>query len=310
MGAKKQSEALNGKSIAGKLVAKMKRRQGAKVINLGEVINGRAAAERLQDKVATAEDLAGLDPAHAAYVYIQNQVSVMSERLTALKEMAPFVDIISKAEDLYMPSAPPMSPLTTSYFTCWCFFDACVGAANETIGTTILEFCAAFGIHTGLLPLIRLMQESRMGLYIHKGREASLAVLEELVTGALCRAIVPAGYRGRRGELWYVRVLPPPVPGGSEHVVFTTPYIVLRPGPREWLAYFNRTLSQQARVADYERHMKYGPTRAYWNDFVFEAYVNHRTEAIYLAGLPDVPESRPHSAVNFWGVGDDSSRHG
>ena len=26
--------------------------------------------------------------------------------------------------------------------------------------------------------------------------------------------------------------------------------------------------------------------------------VNHWTEAIYLAGLPDVPESRPHSGVN------------
>ena len=43
---------------------------------------------------------------------------------------------------------------------------------------------------------------------------------------------------------------------------------------------------------------KYGPTRTYWNDFVFEGYLNYRTEAIYLAGLPDVPESRPHSQVN------------
>ena len=53
--------------------------------------------------------------------------------------------------------------------------------------------------------------------------------------------------------------------------------------------------------------MKYGPTREYWNDFVFEAYVNHRTEAIYLAGLPDVPESRPHSMVNSQGFGGGSS---
>lgn len=44
--------------------------------------------------------------------------------------------------------------------------------------------------------------------------------------------------------------------------------------------------------------MKYGPTRTYWNDFVFEGYVHHRTEAFYLAGLPDVPESRPHSPVH------------
>ncbi len=38
--------------------------------------------------------------------------------------------------------------------------------------------------------------------------------------------------------------------------------------------------------------------RAYWNDFVSEGYVNDRTGAIFLAGLPAVPESRPHSGVN------------
>ena len=118
---------------------------------------------------------------------------------------------------------------------------------------------------------------------------------------AVCRAIVPSGYRGKSGELWYVRVLPPPMPGGSEHVVFTMPYILLQPGIRDWQAYFRRTLPdapRQARPDAYELHMKHGPTRAYWNDFVVEAYVNHRSDAIFLAGLPDVPESRPHSEVN------------
>src|SRR2546429_5655599 len=64
-----------------------------------------------------------------------------------------------------------MSPLTKSYFTCWAFFDACAGPANETIGTTILETGAAFGMHPELLRLIRLMQDSRMGFYIHRGRD-------------------------------------------------------------------------------------------------------------------------------------------
>jgi hypothetical protein len=85
----------------------------------------------------------------------------MSEQLTALKEMAPLVDIISRAEELYAPSAPPMSPLTTSYFTCWAFFDACAGPANETIGTAILEVGAAFGMHPELLRVMGLMQDSR-----------------------------------------------------------------------------------------------------------------------------------------------------
>jgi hypothetical protein len=102
------------------------------------------------------------------------------------------------------------------------------------------------------------------------------------------------------------RVLPPPISGGAEHVVFTTPYMVLQPGLRDWQAYFRRTLPeapQQARLDAYARHMKHEPTRMYWNDFVFEAYVNHRTEVIYLAGLPDVSESRPHSEVHGWGFG-------
>ena len=48
----------------------------------------------------------------------------------------------------------------------------------------------------------------------------------------------------------------------------------------------------------YEHNMKYGPARDYWSEFVFEAYINHRTAVIFLAGLPDVGESRPHSRVN------------
>jgi hypothetical protein len=191
-----------------------------------------------------------------------------------------------------------MSPLTTSYFSCWAFFDACVGPANETIGTTILDVGAAFGMHADLLRLMCLMQDSRMGFYIHRGREGDVSVVEDLVTGAVYRAIVPSGYQGHKNENWYIRLLPPPFPGGQEHVVFTTPYVVVHPDFNEWLAYFRRTLPATGSFADYERHMKYGPTREYWNDYVFEAYVNHQADAIYLAGVPDVPESRPHSEIS------------
>lgn len=89
--------------IADKLVADIKRHAHGKVVNLKEVLVGRSAAEELQKSVATNEDLAGFHPYHAAYVLAQNQVSVMSEQLTALKEMKPFADIIAKAEDEYMP---------------------------------------------------------------------------------------------------------------------------------------------------------------------------------------------------------------
>ncbi len=286
--------------IADELVRKMKKYTRQKIIDLKAVTAGRANAEELQKTVATREDLADFHPAHAVYVQAQNQVSVMSEQLTALEEMGPFEKLISKAEDEYMPSGPPMSPLTTSFFTCWAFFDACHGPAEETIGTTTMAVGAAFGMQNELVRVIGLMQKSRMGIYMHEGAEQDAVVLRELVTDAVCRAIVPSGYRGHRGELWYVRVLPP-LPGAMEHVVFTTPYLLLEPSEREWQAYFRRILPdapRQDRIETYEHHMKFGPTRDYWTEFVFEAYVNHRTDVIFLAGLPDVPESRPHSRVN------------
>ena len=135
-------EAPSGKPIAAKLLAKMERTLRSKVVNIQGAIDGRARAEELQKTVVSPEALASMELAHAAYVYTQNQVSVIWNSSQPLKEMVPFARMIAKAEDLYMPSEPPISPLTTSYFTCWAFFDACAGRANETIGTTILEFGA------------------------------------------------------------------------------------------------------------------------------------------------------------------------
>lgn len=293
-----------GSTIADKVVRKLKDAGRAKVVNLADIIAGRQRADDLKEQVASGRELAEFHPAHAPYVYAQNQTSLLSEQLTELKEMAPFVKIISKAEELHMPGGPPISPLTTSYFTSWAFFDACAGPSRETIATTILAVGEAFGMHRDLSSLIQSMQGSRMGIYVHRGVEHGLAVLEDIVTAKVCHAVSASGYRGEKGELWYVRCLPPPF-SGAPHVVFTTPYVLLEPGFREWIAYFSRAVEGgAARIADYECHMKYGPTRDYWNAFVFEAYVNHRKDAIYLAGLPDVPESRPHSKVNGWSFGD------
>jgi hypothetical protein len=44
--------------------------------------------------------------------------------------------------------------------------------------------------------------------------------------------------------------------------------------------------------------MKFGPSLRYWNEYVFEGYADHDAEAIFLEGLPDVPESRPHSEAS------------
>jgi len=295
------TKAKRGRPIADKLVKKMNRYGRSKIIDLKAVMTGRADAEELLETVTSRDELAALHPAHAIYVYAQNRVSVMSEQLSALEETERFVKLISKAEEEYMPSGPPMSPLTTSFFTCWAFFDACIGLEEETLGMITMAVGTAFGMHDELLRVIGLMQESRMGVFVNEGHEKELVVLRELVTDKVCRAISPSGYRGRRGELWYTRVLPPPLPGAVEHVVFTTPYLLVDSGEYEWQAYFRRTLPDAPignRIARYEHHMKFGPTRDYWTEFVFEAYANYQSDVIFLVGMPDIPESRPHSEMN------------
>ena len=297
----KASGGRRNRPIADKLVKKMHRYIRGNVVDLAAVMAGREYAEALQKDVVTREDLVKYHPAHATYVHAQNQTSVMVEQLASLPEMERLDRLVTKASDDYMPSGPPMSPLTASFFTCWAFFDVCVGVAHETFGTTTMAVGEAFGMHDELVRVIGLMQDSRMGVYVHEGADRDRVVLRELVTNRVCSAISPAGYRGRAGELWYARVLPPPVPGLEEHVVFTTPYLLIQPSEREWLSYFQRTLPDaplDARIAAYERHMKFGPARDYWTEFVLEAYVNHRHDVIFLRGLPDVAESRPHAAIN------------
>ena len=136
--------------IADKLIKKMRSYVGAKVVDLSAVIEGKKNAEELQKTVASRETLADHHPAHALYIYAQNQTSVMAEQLSALPEMDRFTRLIGMAEDEYCPSAPPMSPLTTSFFTCWAFFDACVGSALfvcvVVVGAFIVLFLILFDV--------------------------------------------------------------------------------------------------------------------------------------------------------------------
>jgi len=64
-------------------------------------------------------------------------MSVFVEQLAELPVLSKLTN--AYAEDGYLPSGPPMSPLTNSYFSCWGFFDLCVGQNKETFGTVTID---------------------------------------------------------------------------------------------------------------------------------------------------------------------------
>ena len=281
----------------------------AKAIDIRDIKKSKIRAEELEATVSSGKELASLDPLHAVYVYGQNKMSVFVEQLAELPVMSELAEAYALAEQEYMPSGPPISPLTQSYFTCWGFFDLSVGTMRESFGSIAIEVCKSLGVDKGLIRVFKKMQASRMGFYVHEGFSGQHVILREFLTRKRIKAIVPSGYRGDPGEIWLARIMPEPfeeLPVGYS-VVFTTPYIIgevrdklfYQVGDQTgWQAFFKRTLKKTGKANDtaaYEELMKYGLSRHYWNEYVFEAYVNNIQGAILLTGFPDIPLSRPHS---------------
>jgi hypothetical protein len=284
--------------IARRVLERLRRQVRSKVVDLAAIRKGNEFAEALQNSVVPPEALKELHPAHAIYTYVQNQMSVMGEQLLELPEMKAFAKIIGEAHDEYMPSWPPMSPISTSYFWCWSNFDATANAHRETLGSVTLRIAGSFGVHPRMLSLMQTFNDSRMSVYRVEGYADASVRLRDLVTNQACTAICESGHLGIAGEIWFTRVLPPALPSQSEQVVFTSPYVLISPDDTGWSQYLDRMAakdSARSRVEALKRHFKWGASRRYWPEFVFEGYVNHHPGAIFLKGLPDAPESRPHS---------------
>ena len=90
----------------------------------------------------------------------------------------------------------------------------------------------------------------------------------------------------RIGELWYVRILPPPFADSDDSLVFTTPYHLIAPGKKAWTDFLNRTMAETGlpisrpasaktgpanKYPALEALMKYGLHRNYWHEFLFQA---------------------------------------
>ncbi len=241
----------------------------------------------------------GHDPLHAIYAAVQNITSVFAECVSVLPELKAYCKTVGDAEEEYMPSGPPMSPLTRSYFTTWAFFDFRFGSDHETIGTCLIDLGDQVGLHPGMVGAVRKFQESRMGIYEPCGTVGGKIGLEELVTGSRLSCICPAGYGGKPGELWYVRLCPPLADLMDYHVTMTTPYILTEASKTDWTAYLNRAMLDLG-VRDESRGLhdllKYGPWTHHWNEFVFQGFHHAQREAIFLAGIPDVKGSLPHAS--------------
>ena len=246
---------------------------------------------------------AGSDPCHGIYALAENVASLMAESISGMREAKGYVRIVGDAKDEYMPSGPPMSPLTVSYFTMWALFDVRFGSSRETMGSCILRIAPEFDCPSWLTDTVERMQQSRMGFFVHCSSEGEGVLLREVGTREIVSCAVPAGYAGSEDQIWFVRVLPPPHPLCSHHVVFNTPYVIRGYPERAYVDYLERELARMKAKSpggtDAARGhlMKYGPDPNHWNEYIHCAYSGHRHEAIFLSGVPDIRESLPHASA-------------
>ena len=113
--------------ISKKVIAGLKKAKKKKIVNLQEFKEAQIHADKIEKTIVSKKELAQYDPLHAVYIYVQNKVSVLVEQLSDLSAVSKLTNILDQADDTYMPSFPPQSPVTQSYFTCWGFFDFFVG---------------------------------------------------------------------------------------------------------------------------------------------------------------------------------------
>ncbi len=294
--------------ISKKVISSLKKSIQSKVINISDLKEAKIHADNLDKTIISEESLSKLDPMHGIYAYAQNKMSVFVEQLAELPMLSKLINAYADAEDMYMPSGPPMSPLTKSYFFSWGFFDLCAGQNKESFGTVTIDVCKVMGVDETLIKVFEIMQNSRMGFYVHEGVSGNCVFLRELITEKKIKVIVPSGYLGDRGQIWLARIMPEPFQNSmfGYSLVFITPYIIsemmgdkfLYPNEKKWLAFFERTLPKtgiKEKIPAYESLMKYGLEKNYWNEYIFEGYINHEESMIILAGFPDIPLSRPHS---------------
>jgi hypothetical protein len=285
----------------GDFANKLHRRMASKAGNLPTKELKRRPGELLPGGIKDIPTLIkdGLDPIHAVYVFMQNFTSHFAEGVSRFPEMRAWATAVAKAEDEYLPSGPPMSPLTGSYFWMWAVYDLRIGKSTDTVAYCQIALNDIIQMNVHQLDAAKKLEKSRMGIYEHIGLQGPHILLRELITDDQFLCHCPSGYRGRKGELWYVRLLPPLEPQLAPYwIAMTTPYILLGASRSDWIAFLKRTMLHCDGPNDPTRLynlLKFGLEPNYWNEFVFKAYHHFQADAVFLTGIPDMKATLPHA---------------
>lgn len=283
--------------ISTKIKRKFKKSKNNTIIDLSEIKSAKGKLSEIDSDIQTILMNEKYDPSHAIYLIAQNLLSYFTEDFSTFIEFSDFYDKVTAIEDEFMPSGPPMSPLTKSYFTFWCFCDLSFGDESETICSIFYDLAEENEFDEMLLKAVKTLNSSYMGLYKHMGFEDDFILLKEILTNKLFRCICPTGYKGKKNEIWFIRIVKNLDDVYDYLIVMNTPYIILNSKEQDWIAFFQRQGITNNDI-EYEKKrisfLKNNPDFKYWHNYIMDAYVNHSVSNILLTGIPDIKGSKPH----------------
>lgn len=238
------------------------------------------------------------DPNFHAYAAALNIAGVFALQALDILELIPFNNTLADLQENYMPSYPPMSPVTSSFFQAWMVLDARIPSHGPTLGGLFAQYLKGRNALRYLWKTLDALNDSYGSFYEVVGPGGNRVQLWDIAGEKEICCWNSSAYSGEAGEVWYVRVLPSFLDACDYSVTLNTPYVFRNEGRRSWADFFRRhRYSGNGSAGELQSYLKHGKFLEYWMEFVFQAYCNHTGNAIFLSGLPDNTASRPHSAL-------------
>lgn len=236
---------------------------------------------------------------HARVIAAQHFVSLTTDIIGDHPKLSKtFARHIEKAEEEYMPSYPPISPITNSFFGLWASCDLAIKGSK---GSFTAAHCAValakrLRLKEEFIEDCKMLSRSRLGVYeVVKVEEGNIRV-KEIPTGNSLKAFNNSGHQAEKGELWLTRFAVFPKGEGYNLI---TPYIIVGDVRKQDLEQFFDRQSLSAGSGNppkaLDRFMKRPQKPFFWYEYVFQGYSSHSDNAIFLMGVPDIPETLPHS---------------
>lgn len=284
--------------IAGKTIKKFPLPRLAKVLNFKGFESAKADLRDNSTSFKPDDTIDIYDPSHKVYVEIMNLLSFFSDKIVDDDLFEDYADELTNIHERYIPSYPPMSPITHSYANLHCFFDFTFGKKKETLGSIFTSLLNATKPDKLLLEALEVMNNSHLSFYLCIGAKDDKTILEEILTGHQYTCIIPSGYSGEIGAILLCRIVPALHPAYDYHIVINTPYLIFGFYQQDWVDYFTRRGIHSTKPGYekvYKNFMKHNPYHNFWHEYIMDAYSNFRPDCILLTGIPDKPSSLPHS---------------